>query len=379
MNNQKHKIMNNEKFQFPQIAKWIFSLSIIGLIIYLMWYFRFLVVCILLALILAFMGTPIQNLLQKFHIGKYHFSRTITTILTLVSLVSIFTLLGYLIVPLFISQAMEFANLDVYKIADYYAEPITKIEQFLYEYQLLPQDKSLETIFSSYILETLNTLNLTNIAETMLNLTSNIVMGTFIVLFVTFFFLKDNNLVNKFINAVTPDLYLDEIQKIITSSRSLISRYFLGIFSEIIIMIALLSLGFYLVGLKNVILVATICGVMVILPYIGVLIGGVVGLMVSLTSYLGADPTLDIIPIIIKFLSVFAVVKLIDDFILQPLIYSKSVKAHPLEIFLVILMAGEVGGILGMILAIPVYTLFRIIAKEFFVKWKFIKKITENL
>ena len=147
--------MNNEKFQFPQIAKWIFSLSIIGLIIYLMWYFRFLVVCILLALILAFMGTPIQNLLQKFHIGKYHFSRTITTILTLVSLVLIFTLLGYLIVPLFISQAMEFANLDVYKIADYYAEPITKIEQFLYEYQLLPQDKSLETIFSSYIFDSL--------------------------------------------------------------------------------------------------------------------------------------------------------------------------------------------------------------------------------
>lgn len=371
--------MNNEKFQFPQIAKWIFSLSIIGLIIYLMWYFRFLVVCILLALILAFMGTPIQNLLQKFHVGKYHFSRTITTILTLVSLVSIFTLLGYLIVPLFISQAMEFANLDVYKIADYYAEPISKIEQFLYEYQLLPQDKSLETIFSSYILETLNTLNLTNIAETMISLTSNIVMGTFIVLFVTFFFLKDNNLVNKFINAVTPDLYLDEIHKIITSSRSLISRYFLGIFSEIIIMIALLSLGFYLVGLKNVILIATICGVMVILPYIGVLIGGFVGLMVCLTSYLGADPTLDIIPIIVKFISVFAIVKLIDDFILQPLIYSKSVKAHPLEIFLVILMAGEVGGILGMILAIPVYTLFRIIAKEFFVKWKFIKKITENL
>ena len=371
--------MNNDKFQFPYIAKWIFSLSIIALVIFLMWYFRFLVVCILLALILAFMGTPIQNLLQKFHIGKFHFSRTITTILTLLSLVSIFTLLGYIIVPLFISQAMEFANLDVYKIADYYAEPINKIENFLFEYQLLPPDKNLETVVSSYILDTLNTLNITNIADATINLTSNIVMGTFIVLFITFFFLKDNNLVNKFINAVTPDLYLDEIHKIISSSRSLISRYFLGIFSEIVIMIAILSLGFYLVGLKNVILIATICGVMVILPYIGVLIGGVVGLMVCLTSYLGADPTLDILPIVIKFLSVFAIVKLIDDFVLQPLIYSKSVKAHPLEIFLVILMAGEVGGILGMIFAIPVYTLFRIIAKEFFVKWKFIKKITENL
>lgn len=371
--------MNTDKFQFPQIAKWIFSLSIIALIIFLMWYFRFLVFCILLALILAFMGTPIQNLLLKIHFGKIHLSRTVSSAITLVLLISIFALIGYLIVPLFISQAMEFANLDVHKIAAYYAEPIREIEQFLYEYKLIPADKNIETLVSSYVLETLNALNLTNIADAMINLTSNIVMGTFIVIFITFFFLKDNNLVNKFINAVTPDLYLDEINKIISSSRSLISRYFLGIFSEIVIMIALLSLGFYLVGLKNVILIATICGVMVILPYIGVLIGGVVGLMVCLTSYLGVDSTLDVLPIIIKFVSVFAVVKLIDDFILQPLIYSKSVKAHPLEIFLVILMAGEVGGVLGMILAIPIYTLFRIIAKEFFTKWKFIKKITENL
>lgn len=371
--------MNTSKFQFPQIAKWIFSISIVALIIFLMWYFRFLVFCILLALILAFMGTPIQNLLQKFHIGKFHLSRTVSSAITLVLLISIFALVGYLIVPLFISQAMEFANLDVYKIADYYAEPISKIEQFLYDYQLLPPNKNLETIVSSYVLDTLNTLNITNVADSILNITSNLVMGTFIVIFITFFFLKDNNLVNKFINAVTPDLYLDEINKILSSSRSLISRYFLGIFSEIVLMIAILSLGFYLVGLKNVILIATICGVMVILPYIGVLIGGAVGLMVCLTSYLGADPTLDVLPIIIKFVSVFAAVKLIDDFILQPIIYSKSVKAHPLEIFLVILMAGEVGGVLGMILAIPVYTLFRIIAKEFFIKWKFIKKITENL
>ena len=336
--------MNTSKFQFPQIAKWIFSISIVALIIFLMWYFRFLVFCILLALILAFMGTPIQNLLQKFHIGKFHLSRTFSSAITLILLISIFALVGYLIVPLFISQAMEFANLDVYKIADYYAEPISKIEKFLYDYQLLPPNKNLEAIVSSYVLDTLNTLNITNIADSILNITSNLVMGTFIVIFITFFFLKDNNLVNKFINAVTPDLYLDEINKILSSSRSLISRYFLGIFSEIVLMIAILSLGFYLVGLKNVILIATICGVMVILPYIGVLIGGAVGLMVCLTSYLGADPTLDVLPIIIKFVSVFAAVKLI-----------------------------------GMILAIPVYTLFRIIAKEFFIKWKFIKKITENL
>ena len=79
---------------------------------------------------------------------------------------------------------------------------------------------------------------------------------------------------------------------------------------------------------------------MVIVPYIGVIIGGAIGLMILLTGVLSVNPSTDIVPVILEFVGTFAVVKLIDDFLLQPTIYSKSVKAHPLEIFLIILMAG---------------------------------------
>jgi predicted PurR-regulated permease PerM len=114
-------------------------------------------------------------------------------------------------------------------------------------------------------------------------------------------------------------------------------------------------------------------------PYIGVIIGGGFGLMVLITSYLSVNPNTNIVPIILQFVLVFIIAKLIDDFLMQPLIYSKSVKAKPLEIFLVILMAGKIGGVLGMVLAIPVYTFLRIIAKEFFNKWKFIKALTKEI
>ncbi len=371
--------MNADKFQFPQIAKWVISILGVALVIFLMWYFRFLVGCILVALVLAFMGAPIQNFFSKIHFRRFTIGSSLSAALTLVCIVAIFVLLFYFGVPMIVSQAMEFANLDVYQIANYYAEPINRIETFLYNYQLMPEDTNLETLVSTKILETFDTFKLTNVADNIIGFAGNFVMGTFIVLFVTFFFLKDRDLVSRVIDSITPDLYLDEVNKIMVSSRNLISRYFIGIFCEIICMVLLLSLGFYLFGLPNVLLTAFICGVMVILPYIGVLIGGAIGLIVCLTSYLSIDATLDIVPVVIKFLGVFASVKLIDDFVLQPLIYSRSVKAHPLEIFLVILISGEVGGVIGMILAIPIYTLFRIVAKEFFSKWKFIKKITENL
>lgn len=371
--------MNNDKFQFPQIAKWIVSLLIAGGIFFLIWYFRLIVICVFIALVVAFMGAPIQNFLSKIRIRTFGIGRTLSASITLILLFGIFVSLFYFLVPLIISQAMTFANIDVYQIADYYAEPIKRAEAFLYKYRMISPDTDLQTLVSSQIYNTFNTFNLPNMANNLIGFAGNFLMGTFIVLFITFFFLKDNNLVAEFIDAVTPDLYLDEVHKILTSSRELISRYFIGIFCEIICMILLLSIGFYIAGLPNIVLTACICGVMVILPYIGVLIGGVIGLIVCLTSYLSMDASLDIVPIIIKFVSVFGIVKLIDDFVLQPLIYSKSVKAHPLEIFLVILMAGEVGGVVGMILAIPVYTLLRIVAKEFLSKWKFIKKITKNL
>lgn len=374
-----NKVMDVNKFQFPQVAKWVVSILIVALVFYLVWYFRFIVGCIIIALILAFMGAPIQSFLSKLHIGKFRIGKTLSASITLAVIIGVFSGLFYFLVPLIIKQAMAFADLDIYKIADYYAEPIGKIDKFLYEYQLLPDDKNLSAILSGEIMKMFNSIKLTNMADVILSAGSSFVMGTFIVLFITFFFLKDNNLVGKFINAVTPDVYLEEVKNVVSTSRSLISRYFLGIFFEILIMIILLSTGFYLVGIHNYILIAFVCGVMVILPYIGVLIGGAIGLLICLTSFLSIDASLDIVPVIVKFVSVFACVKLIDDFVLQPLIYSKSVKAHPLEIFIVILASGEVGGVLGMIFAIPLYTLFRIIAKEFFNKWKFIKKLTANI
>ena len=83
--------------------------------------------------------------------------------------------------------------------------------------------------------------------------------------------------------------------------------------------------------------------------------------------------------IIIKFAAIFIVTHLIDVFIFQPYIYSNSVKAHPLEIFIVILMAGHIGGIVGMLVAIPAYTVVRVFAKEFFSNFKVVKKLTDRM
>jgi len=76
---------------------------------------------------------------------------------------------------------------------------------------------------------------------------------------------------------------------------------------------------------------------------------------------------------------VVIITNLIDNIVSQPVIFSNSVKAHPLEIFIVILASGFVAGIPGMILGIPAYTVLRVFAREFFYNFKAVQKITSNL
>jgi predicted PurR-regulated permease PerM len=70
---------------------------------------------------------------------------------------------------------------------------------------------------------------------------------------------------------------------------------------------------------------------------------------------------------------------LLDAFLIQPNLLGNSVKAHPLEIFLVILIFGTLGGIVGMLLAIPVYTILRVVAKEFLSEYKVVRELTNHL
>src|SRR5574344_249070 len=330
--------MDNSKFQFPTIAKWIFSILVIILVVYGIWYFRFLIICFAIAVVLSFMGRPLMKVLERISYKKLRIGNILASTITLITLISIIATALYVLVPLIISQAMSFANLDIYQIADYYAEPIGKIELFLHEYQLMPDNTNLETLISNKILDMFKLFQLTDIANIVLSLSGSIIMGAFITLFFAFFLIKDSHLLYNTIVGITPDKYIDDVDRIISNSRNLISRYFIGVF-----------------------------------------IGGAMGLIITITSFLSTDASLSIAPIVLKFAIVFAIVKLIDDFVLQPLIYSKSVKAHPLEIFVVILMAGEIGGVIGMILAIPTYTFLRIIAKEFFSNWKFVQQITKDI
>jgi predicted PurR-regulated permease PerM len=112
---------------------------------------------------------------------------------------------------------------------------------------------------------------------------------------------------------------------------------------------------------------------------VGPLIGAFFGMLVGLIVYLQAPVDMSFLSFMLAIALIYVIVQTTDNIVFQPLIFSNSVKAHPLEIFIVILGAGYLAGIVGMFLAIPVYTILRVLAREFFYNYRVVQKITGRL
>ncbi|MCC8034781.1 MAG: AI-2E family transporter, partial [Rikenellaceae bacterium] len=196
--------------------------------------------------------------------------------------------------------------------------------------------------------------------------------------FITFFFLRQDNLFRNMLIALFPRKYEENIDRALASVTKLLIRYFTGIIAESATVMLLLSCTLLLWGFpaETAFFMGFVVGVLNVIPYIGPIIGGSICIAVGIVTPL-AGVSLGNMALIIFGSVIF--IQAVDNFVLQPFLYSNRVKAHPLEIFLVILIAGSIAGILGMLLAIPMYTVLRVFAKEFFNNFRLVQKLTENI
>jgi predicted PurR-regulated permease PerM len=284
-------------------------------------------------------------------------------------------------IPRLIDQTKQLEKLDTEAIANGLEEPLAALNNLIRRYDLMDigPNQSLEELFKSRVIEIASSLNLTNIFGAIAGITGDLFIGVFSILFITFFFLQDRNLLRNVFLTLTPDPYTDKTQHVLDSIKLLLTRYFIGLLLELILVGSLCAFGFSLLGVKNAIVIGFFAGLFNVIPYLGPLLGGAMSISMAVLGALDMDFYGGIVPLTSKVMLVFLVVQLIDNFVFQPLIYSSSVKAHPLEIFLVILAAGSLFGIGGMVLAIPTYTVGRVIAQEFFDQFKVVRSITSSM
>jgi len=343
----------------------------VALLVYFLYEIQSVIGYIAISAVISLIGRPIVLFLER----RLKFKNTIAVIVTIVLLLGLFIGLVGLFVPLVIEQGKNLSLLNIEQlqinIENLYTEIITyfdlhqiDVEQSLKESELLSKvDYSIIPDFLNSVIGGLGSFS----------------VGLFSVLFISFFFLKDSRLFENGILTFIPDNKESNWKGSSTKIKDLLSRYFVGLIFQILILFVIYTIGLLIIGVENAIVIAFLCALLNLIPYIGPLVGAFLMLTLTMTSNLGESFSEVILPKTFWVFIVFVIGQLFDNFISQPKIFSTATKAHPLEIFLVILITGILFGVIGLVVAVPAYTAIKVILKAFLSENKIVKKLTKNL
>jgi predicted PurR-regulated permease PerM len=352
-------------------------LQVLGVILglYALYFFREIVGYLLISVALSFAGRPIVNLISKVKIKGNKLPSYVGAVIALVCFITLGSVLIAMFGPLLSAEVRALNALDPKQIAATVNEWMSKADALSSRLNISNQTPT--SFLTDQIQSIIGLSGVGSIFSGIFGFLGSAFIAIFSILFMTFFFLKDGNLFHKIIITLTPNSQVEKMEHVMVSSSFLLTRYFSGLIIQITIVTVMVSSGLAIVGSDHALLLGFIAGIFNLIPYLGPLASTALGLLIVATTYTG-DPSGWGLQIFYTAI-VYGIAQLVDNFFTQPFIFSNRVMAHPLEIFIVISMAGLLGGVSGMVLAIPGYTLIRIVAGEFLSGFKFIDALTENI
>ena len=237
------------------ILQYLKPIAAIAILAFMVWYFSDIVAYILIATFLSLLGLPMARRLNRIRIGRFKIPKAISALFTLLTMVLGIILFILIIVPLIIKQGNVIATIDVDALLFYYQKPMNQLNEFLVQYNVIGSGETLAQYFESQIKDFLNFSEFTNFFANIVTATGTVFMGTFIILFLTFYFLMDDNLGRRFILTLTPEEHVENMDRILSDSKSLLTRYFHGILIEVVIMMTIESTGLLIFGVPNAVLI----------------------------------------------------------------------------------------------------------------------------
>lgn len=348
-----------------------------GLIFY---YLSDIVAYVLIAWVVSILGQPVMNFFYKYlRVGKWHAGAAFCALLTILTFILVFFALASLFIPLIIKQANNLAGLDYQALARTMEEPFAVIDNWAHQLGLIPEGQTATEKLNAELTKWFQPSRITGFFSSLVNAVGNLLFAFTAVSFIGFFFLKDSKLFTEFMMAIVPTEHEKKVRHALYEIGIMLNRYFGGIFLEIVFVTIFVTVVLSLLGVENAFLIGVFAALMNVVPYVGPFIGGIFGLLITVSSNLDQDFYSYLLPQMAKVVGTMMVMQWVDNLLVQPTIFSGSVKAHPLEIFLIIIIGAKIGGIAGMVTAIPVYTALRVIARTFLSEFKVIRRLTESL
>ncbi len=375
--------MEKTERYIDKLAKYILLAAGIAIIAALCWYFKSVLTYILVAVVVSLVAKPLVGLMQRIRIKGRQAPAWFLAALSLLIVIGLILGIISVIIPIVGNIVKDISIANIGNVAKGVSVPLAEFNDFLRtRIPSLGTDFKIEIVILQEIQKLFNPAAFSSIIGSAASFLTNFGIGLFSVVFIGFFFIKDDGLFTDIVCALVPDKHEKTTEKAISDIGYLLSRYFIGVLVEILGVALVNFIGLIFVarlGFNASIGIAFLTGIFNVIPYVGPLLGGALGTVLGLilkytsASPIGLDVNFWVFTVIL--IAIFCVAQLFDNFLYQPVIYSTSIKAKPLEIFIVLLIVGNIGGPLGMIIAIPCYTVVRVIAFRFFGHIKAIKRL----
>ena len=361
----------NSKIIANGILRALGILLAIALVLFFLYKIQSVIVYIAIAAVTSLIGRPIILFLRR----KLKFSNTIAVITTMVFLIGLLIGLVGMFIPLIADQGQKLSLLNIQELE---SNIENLYDQFItyFEFNHIDLEQSIK---DSNLMSKLDFSIIPNFFNSLISGLGSFSIGLFSVLFISFFFLKDSKLFEDGIMTFIPKRNETRSKHSFTLIKDLLSRYFVGLIFQILILFIIYTIVLLIFGIDNAVVIAFLCALLNLVPYVGPMVSGFLMFLLSMSSNLGESFSEVILPKTTYVMIGFIIAQLVDNFFSQPIIFSKSVKSHPLEIFLIIIIAGILFGIVGMIVAIPAYTAIKVILKEFLSEYKIVSKLTQGL
>ena len=378
--------MENEVRYTEKLAKYTLIAAGAAIILGLCWFFRDIIAYILAAVVVSLIAKPLVKAMKKVSIKGKHAPDWLLAALALILVLACFLTFAYIVVPIAggIIKNISLGNIET--SVKSIAGPLADLNTFLTQtFPRLGEDFRIEVAVVQEMQHMVNLSQFSSLIGSAASFFTSLAIGLFSVVFISFFFIKDDGLFTEIVCALVPDKHEETTEKALSDIGHLLSRYFIGVLLEVIGVALINFLGLSLIarlGVNAALGIAVITGILNVIPYVGPLIGVVtgtiLGLIIKYSSLVPLGLDVGFLAFTAILIAILFFTQLVDNFVYQPLIYSTSIKAKPLEIFIVLLMVGYIGGPLAMIIAIPSYTVVRVIAFRFFGHIKAIKRLIPN-
>jgi predicted PurR-regulated permease PerM len=345
----------------------------------LFWFLSDIVMYAVLAWVVAMLGQPLMRFFQKIKVWKFQVGPNLAAILTLLSFFLSIALLVMLFVPSIIEQVNNLAHVDYAALAKTLEKPLLNLQTKLANYGLMDANVPIEQQLQNRLTNSFEPSTIKNYITSFFSAAGNIGVTIGAVAFISFFFLQQQGLFVNFLSSLMPSQYDEKVKKALSDIAKNLSLYFRGLVLQMLAFSLTVTVALWILGIKNALLIGIFAGLLNVVPYIGPIIGMAFGVIFTISSNLDMDFYDVILPKVIKVVIVFFSCQAVDNNITQPYIFSSTLKTHPLEIFFMVLIGAKIGGVMGMVLAIPGYMVIRTIASVFLSEFHIVQNLRERM